>query len=405
MKLRNLVIALFTGLLTLYSCEGIVIDDPVETCTFNEAINSATNPNNYLYQDVLDEYVELGIPGVSVAIETPENGWWVGCAGVASIEDQVAMNPCHIHHSSSMIKPYTATMIMRLYEDGLLDLDDPIRNYLPQDLISKIANGDEATIRHLLSHTSGIIDETYNYKSSVDMFNNPEVFESTEYIFENYAYGKPAAAAPGEEFHYTNIGFSMLGMIIEKASQMSLGEYFQNEIIDPLGLVNTYYKASPGYPVEIPNRVSGYAELFAGQLINVTDIELKLVKISMGDIGLFSTPYEFARFYQELIRGNILDSITLEVMLTKEAQDTGYSSDSLFYCLGIYNNWTNEFGNQLGHGGLNYGSMSKTRYFPDSDITLSVVINLGYVLTSENTRRFNVMVRELQKVAFTGKRE
>lgn len=177
----------------------------MDTCTFSETTGNATNPNTTLYQDILDDFVDAGIPGLSIAIETPEHGWWVGCAGVASIEDNIAMQPCHLHHSASMAKTYTATMIMRLYEDEKLGLDDPARDYLPEDIVSEVANADEVTIRQLLNHTSGMVASYHSELTDIDLFNKPVADSSIESHFEKYVYRQPAGAAPGEEFNYNNL--------------------------------------------------------------------------------------------------------------------------------------------------------------------------------------------------------
>lgn len=313
------------------------------------------------------------------------------------------MEPCHVHHSSSTIKPYIATLIMRLYEDNKLDIDDPIREYLPADLVSKVANADIATIRHLLSHTSGQRNGYYYDKALVDMLNDPEEFVSTENMFEKYAYGRPALSAPGEEFHYSNIGYDMLGMIIEEVSKMSLGAYFKQEIIDPLGLENTYYKSYPGYPDKIPNVINRYARIKSDQLVNSTDIENKLANVSMGNIGLFATPYEFARFFQELLRGNILEPATLELMMEDQVQLHGNPDEEISYCFGLYHTRSGEFAPKYYHGGQNYGTSSLVLYFPDDDITISYSANMDSMFGDLGI--FYDLWDKLEKVTFTGSRE
>ena len=246
MKSKLYVLASIFGLLFYWSCE-VGIDEPVDDCTLSESINSDAHPYSENFQEILDEYVARGGPGVSVAIETPE-GWWLGCSGMARIEDQTAMKPCHLFHSASVAKPYTATLIMKLHEDGKLNVDDPIRDYLPEDMVSQIENANEVTIRQLMSHTSGIRDLTFYSEERVDVMNHPFEERTIESRFEKFVYGIPSFFAPGENFRYSNAGFDLLGMIIEEASGQSFGAYFQQEIIDALGLTTTYFKASPGYP-------------------------------------------------------------------------------------------------------------------------------------------------------------
>ena len=401
MKQLSIYLTISLFLFMGYSCD-VVYEDPVESCT-SDVTSNPDHPYATLYQQVLDDYVSQGIPGISVAIETPENGWWIGCAGMARIEDETPMSTCHLQHSASLMKPYTATMIMRLMEDGVIDLDDPIRNYLPDDVVSRITNGDQITIRQLLGHKAGLNDEFYGYKAGVDVLNNPGVIETTEDLFENYLYGKSAINAPGEEYHYSNAGYCLLGMIIEEASNKSLGEYFEQEITLPLGLTHTFYKASPGYPDEIENTVNVYFMPFEDQLMNCTEIDNTMARGSMGACGLLATPYEYARFYQELLKGNILEPATLEMMLAEDqlSPNEGYMD---YYGLGIGQFLLDE-GVAYGHTGQHYGSRGIVQYYPESEVTIAIMFNMGGIFETQTTDLLGMAGDEVRSVTFTGKRE
>lgn len=393
---------ILVSILIVFSCETIV-DEPVETCTFSETIDNDTHPYNDLYQEILDVYVAKGIPGISIAIESPEHGWWVGCAGMARIEDEIEMKTCHLFYSASMVKPYTATMIMRLLEDGQITLDDPIRNYLPAEMVKQIANADEATIRQLLNHTSGI-DGIYPLKMIWDTFNDPLLYSSIESLLEKYVYGDPAVGPVGEKYSYCNTGYALLGMIIEEASKMSLGDYFEQEIIEPLGLVNTYFKNTPEYPDDVQYKTNSYMELAPGQIQNCTDFTNNIASIAMGGDGLFATPYEFARFYQELLRGNVLDSSTMRLMLHDEIRIP--EEEESYQCLGLEHDKSNVFGDIYWHGGGWFGTLSHTKYFPGSDVTISINTNgTGVTFRTEETfERTLSLFDEIENVTFTGKR-
>ncbi|MFC2079918.1 serine hydrolase domain-containing protein [Bacteroidota bacterium] len=403
MKRRHISITSCILFLAIFSCTKY--PDPwitVDTCTFSETTGNATNPYTTLYQDILDDFVKSGIPGLSVAIKTPEYGWWVGCAGLASIEDKIAMRPCHLHNSASMAKTYTATMIMRLYEEGKLDLDDLASNYLSEDIVSGVANADKVSIRQLLNHTSGM-GASYNSElRNIDFFNNPITDYSIDAHFEKYVYRQPAEAAPGEEYNYKDINYALLGLIVENVSDMSIGDYLDQEIIEPLGLVNTYYWSSPGYPDRIPYLVNSYFELFPGQIQNCTDISLSLRKSAIGFTGIYASPYEFGRFVQELMRGNIVDPGTLEIMLEDEQINFEFRK----YGLGIMH-WHDimDFDDSYGHAGGGRSSSSIMMYFPDTDVTVAFAYNLGMYFISEKMESLhNDLTVELLSVTFFGER-
>ncbi|MDF1573248.1 MAG: serine hydrolase [Bacteroidales bacterium] len=237
-----------------------------------------------------------------------------------------------------------------------------------------------------------------------DTFNDPLVHNSVESLFEKYVYGDPADGPVGEKYSYCSTGYALLGMIIEEASTMSLGGYFEQEIIESLGLVNTYFKNTPEYPDDVQYKTNRYMEQAPGQIQNCTDFTNNLASIAMGDIGLFATPYEYARFYQELLRGNVLDSSTMQLMLNDEIRIP--EEEESYQCLGLEHDKSNVFGDIYWHGGGWFGTLSRTKYFPGSDVTISINTNgTGFTFhTDETLNRFSSLVDEIEKVTFTGER-
>lgn len=392
MKRLSISFISFLVVLLLCSCEE-KFDYPVSTVPFNGPAN--TSPYSELYQGILDDYVAQGMPGVSAAIYSAEDGWWTGCAGMARLEDLTLLNRSHVFNSASICKPYIAALTMRLVEVGLLGLDDPIKDYLPEDIVNGIENADLATVRQLLGHTSGIFNFDDNIKMYLDTFNDPLLHPSSKSLFENYVYGVKAYCEAGEEYHYSNTGYSLLGMIIEEVSGKSLGDYFEQEIIQPLGLTNTFYKSSDGYPDAIPNKVNSYFEEFPGQMQNCTDMQNMLTDIAMGHEGVIASPCEYAHFIRELMRGNIVDSSTLEIMLEEENQDWNLR----YTALGIMH-WdgSNDGYEKFGHTGNTLGSRTIMMYIPKDDVAIAVASNLGGVIEGDNTMRFSPMIGELLDV-------
>ncbi len=390
-------LAVLASSLMLVSCEETPLD-PVPSCNIGGSVDYNAYPNNDLYQDILDDYVSLGLPGVSVAIETPDHGWWVGCAGMASIEDDIPMEPCHLHPSSGMAVPYMATLVFRLYEDELLELDDPISDYLPEEMVSRIANGEDATIRQVLGHKAGFDDVYYGEAALRDVLNNPFAERTTESNFEEYFYDRKAVAAPGEEFRFSDAGYDLLGMVIEQASGKSLAAYFHQEITGPLGLSHTFHKNAPGYP-DLPDLVNGYIEIYPRQIQNITHVDMTQAQISTGHIGIRATPVDYATFYRELLSGNVLEPATLEIMMSERTE----LNDTLSYCLGIANR-QKAYGEVYEHRGILYGIDGQTSYYPVEGITFSMITNLGRASICDMGDLFLSMVDEMEKVIFTGER-
>ncbi|MEO6000091.1 MAG: serine hydrolase [Chitinophagaceae bacterium] len=109
-----------------------------------------------MYQALLDEYVKKGVPGLVVLIKTPNEGLWIGTSGYSGIEVKTPMQKCNIVYSASIGKTFFAVAIMKLAEEGKLNLDDKINQYLHVDICDKIPSGNTATIRNLLGQRAGI---------------------------------------------------------------------------------------------------------------------------------------------------------------------------------------------------------------------------------------------------------
>jgi D-alanyl-D-alanine carboxypeptidase len=402
MKLRYIYLAVAVFLLAFYACTEEIID-PVDTCNFTEATNNESNPYNALYKQVLKEYVEEnGLPGISIAVETPDYGWWVGSAGLARIEDKVEMTPCHLHHASFVTNIYTATLVMRLVEMGTIELDEPISKYLNEEIVKNLPNGDVLTIRHLMNGTSGIIPYDDNLKMYVDGFNDPNNYTSAENMLDQYIYGTAAENEAGEaqnNWGYTD--YDLLGMIIEAASGKTYNDFLDQEIVDVIGLSSTYFNEYPGSPEE-DLTVNSYFEHFPGQIQNCSEIQNTFTKVGLGSMGILATPYDYARFLQELMRGNILDSASLALMLPSENQ-TGMGIEKFRGDERFRDVHGGSYGNGIGTMGVSILAL----YFPNPDVTIVFSTNLGDIFESEAANSFwrtGGLISDVISITYAGER-
>ena len=169
--------------------------------------------------------------------------------GLASLELDVKMTPANIIRIGSITKTFTATAILKLAEERKLDLQDPISKYI-QDYPTQ---GEAITIEHLLTHTSGIKD-FINMESWTDELRKMEYTPQKKIdLFKN----EPMEFMPGDEFHYNNSGYILLGYIIEIVSGMQYDEYIDTFFFNPLGMENSFYESTSDI---IRNRARGYAK-------------------------------------------------------------------------------------------------------------------------------------------------
>lgn len=166
--------------------------------------------------------------------------------GMADLEHNVKMTPDHVFGIGSMTKQFTAVGILILVERGSLSLQDSITRFISDSPVK----WNNVTIHHLLTHTSGVKSYTELEKWRKIWRNDLTTQEMID-VFKD----EPLDFAPGEAWHYSNSGYFLLGVVIEKVSGMNYAEFVEKEIFEPLSMENTYYGSRSRI---IPNRAMGY---------------------------------------------------------------------------------------------------------------------------------------------------
>ena len=181
-------------------------------------------------------FKESDAPGVVAAVQTPEYTWGQA-RGVADRATGKPMTPEVYHRTGSVTKTFTATLLLQAEGHGLLSLDDTIDRY-----IKGVPNGDEITLRQLATMTSGVA--TYSENKKFDFDGDPGT--------DPYKVWKPEGLVkigiedsplfdPGTEFNYSNTNYVLLGLVLEQVTGKPIGEVYQKEIIQPLGLKDTSF--------------------------------------------------------------------------------------------------------------------------------------------------------------------
>lgn len=292
------------------------------------------------------------IPGVSVAVI--KNGEIVLAKGYgyANVEHQVPVKPETIFQSGSMGKQFTATAVMMLMEDGKLALDDKITKYFP-DAPAAWAG---ITIRHLLTHTSGMTDYPRDFDFRRD-YTEAELYE--------YAKQVPLAFQPGEKWTYSNIGYMMLGVLIHKVSGKFYGDFLQERVFKPLGMSTARVISEADI---IPNRSAGY-RLEKGELKNQAWVSPSMNTTADG--ALYMNVYDMAKWDAALYGEKLLKRSSLEQMWTPVKLNNGQTHP---YGFGWF------LGNTRGHrfvqhGGAWQGFKAQIIRYVDDKLTIVVFAN------------------------------
>jgi len=244
---------------------------------------------------------------------------WSGAAGIASQNGQVPMTKDTPIYIASITKLYTATVIMRLYEEGALPLEDPMWKYLPEGLIKGIHvykgkdYSHEITIKELLSHTSGIADY-YSEKSKggeslFELFlREPERSWTVDQTIKRARKDLTPNFPPGTDASYSDTNFQLLGKAIESITGKPLHIVYEDFIFRPLGLKHTWL-AAHSRPQIAPSAPP--ADVFYKD-INITKIRSN--GSYWADGGIVSTVEEMIIFLKALNERRIISGDTLNLM-------------------------------------------------------------------------------------------
>jgi CubicO group peptidase (beta-lactamase class C family) len=253
----------------------------------------------------LDQAVQRGdAPGVVALVVDRDGALYEAAAGKADLTRGTPMRTDAIFNIASMTKPVTSVAIMQLYEQGKLQLDDPVSKYLPGFDKLQVITHDPAdgsvqtrpakhamTLRHLLTHTSGI-----GYG-----FTNPIVLKLQKPNQSEWEL--PLLHEPGEKWTYS-ASTRVLGMVVEKISGMTLEAYFQKNILQPLSMHDTSFAV----PLEKQSRVPPVQQRENGKLTQQPAATLPVTAPvpSRGDGGLYSTARDYGRFIRMFLNGGKL---------------------------------------------------------------------------------------------------
>jgi CubicO group peptidase (beta-lactamase class C family) len=182
--------------------------------------------------------VEQSLPSLAVAVAKDGEVIWEEGFGWADRENRIPATEHTVYSLASISKPITATAAMILAERGRIDLDKPINDYLgAAKLTARVGRAEEATVRRVANHTAGLPLHCHFFYA--DEPYAPPPMEETIRRYGNLV------TAPGERYQYSNLGYGLLGYVVEKLSGRSLAEFLRTEVFLPLGMLRSALGVSP----------------------------------------------------------------------------------------------------------------------------------------------------------------
>jgi len=309
-------------------------------------------------QDVADAYVEAGVVGLVLAARTPQCPPIEVASGVAELASEAPLTVDHRLRIGSVTKTVTAALLLRLQEDGLVDLDAPISDYVD----TPVPNADEISVRQLLNHTSGIA----NYLNSpgfFDIADGARVWEPAELVQLGVDLGP--VFDPGQGWEYSNTNYIIAGLIAEAVTGQTFGQAVHATILDPAGLDETYFDGEETVEGELAH---GY--------IPGEDLTWSHHPSAAWAAGaMVMTVGDLAAWTDALLRGPLLADASKEQLL--EVVATG-NPETPYYGLGVEMPAL-DLGAVVGHGGLfpGYTSAMGLRIESD-DVVVAISNTFGY---------------------------
>ncbi|MGZ3928381.1 MAG: serine hydrolase domain-containing protein [Mucilaginibacter sp.] len=304
-------------------------------------------------------------PGFAIGIVRNDSLIYAKGYGMANLEYSLPITPETIFHMASVSKQFTAYSIVLLARQGKLNLDDDIRKYLTwfPDLKVKI------TVRQLLNHTSGIRDQWQLLAIAGtrldDVITQDQV---VKILSKQQALNFP----PGNEYSYSNSGFTMLAEIVRSVTGKSLRKFTDSAIFNPLGMNNTHFHDD--YTEIVPNRSYSYQQTSNGHFANAV-----LSYSVAGATSLFTNVDDMSKWVINFYDHKAGDQKDIEQLTKKGILNNGKVQD---YALGIA---SDKFNGQIrySHNGADAGYRTSVSVFPDLKMGFIVFSNLGDANPSE----------------------
>ncbi|MGH3430910.1 MAG: serine hydrolase domain-containing protein, partial [Mycobacteriales bacterium] len=304
--------------------------------------------------------------------------------GLASVELGVPNTTHSRFQIASVSKTLTAAAVLKLVQQGRVDLDAPVSRYVPE-----YAPGRNITIKQLLTHTSGVpdVNQLPVYASLGLQHRTPaEIVAAFKDV--------PLKFPPGSSYAYSNSNYVLLALVIERASGLSYGDFMRREIFAPLGMVDSGHRGDA--TAIVPNMTEGYERAPDGQLKLTPWFDWS---VKTGNGSLYATAadlYRFIRGYFDgrVVSGRLVQDATTPKPVPLRAPGYEWMSPDVGYGWMIDANLGRR---RLFHIGRSPGYSAAMAYYPDDKLTVVVLSNIYVHVTLKASEAFAAMTLGLRR--------
>ncbi len=308
-------------------------------------------------------------PGCALGISQGGRPVYLHGYGMSDLQHALAITPTSIFHVASISKEFAAYAIALLAADGRLSLDDDVRKYVPE----VPDYGPRITIRHLIHHTSGLRDQWqllgYAGWRDDDLITEDDVLQII-------ARQRGVNFRPGDEWVYSNTGYTLLAVIVKRVSGQSLREFAQRRIFEPLGMRSTHFHDD--HTMIVPGRTSAYQpRAGGGWSISIPVFD------TYGATSLFTTAGDLLTWMANLDHPTVGTPALVAAAQTSGVLNDGTATGYGYgLSVGTYRGLT-----AIGHGGADAGYRAQVERYPERGIAISVLCNASIAAPNVLLRR------------------
>ena len=301
-----------------------------------------------------------GAPGCAVSVMRGGELLFAKGYGAANLEYDIPITPSTVFHAASVSKQFTALALALLVADGRVSWDDDVRRHVPElpDFGARI------TLRHLAHHTSGIRDQWVLLQMAGWRWGGDVVRQAD--VLDLLARQTALNFPPGADHVYSNSGYTLLAVVIERVTGRTLRAFAGARLFGPLGMTRTLFRDD--HTLLVRDRAYAYArDGFGPYRLSIPDFAIA------GATSLFTTVEDLAHWNRNFGTGEVGGRAVL-----RQLQERGALNDGarLSYAFGLAHG-THRGRRTIGHGGTDAGYRSAFLRFPDDDVAVAVLCNVG----------------------------
>ena len=324
-------------------------------------------------KEIFAAYDHTDTPGCVVGVSLGGSEVLRGAWGMADLEHNVPLTPDSVLEAGSVSKQFTAAAILLLAEQGKLSLSDPVRKYIPE----LPDYGTPLTIDHLLHHTSGLRD----WGSVVEAAGWPRTTRkySNAWVVDIASRQKVLNYKPGDDWSYTNTGYNLLAVAVQRISGKSLAQFTHDNIFSPMGMQTTSWRDD--FQRIVPNRAIAYEKT------DGREHQLMPFENAYGNGGLLTTVDDLLRWNDRFSASKVGDGTFVKSELVPGKLNDGRTT---FYAAGLFLT-EHEGAREISHSGATAGYRAWLGFYPERKLSVALLCNAA----EANTVRLGHRVADL----------